>query len=84
MEDHQLHLKTQPAQLLNSGRFVNLYSIQGSWFVIDEQLNFTDHIARTARFCRYALLYNTRKIRPFPFGASYTNYYPSSCSIQKI
>ncbi len=32
--------------------------------VIDDQLNFSDHIAKTARSCRFAL-YNIRKIRPF-------------------
>ncbi|XP_067301248.1 uncharacterized protein, partial [Pseudorasbora parva] len=32
--------------------------------VIDDQLNFTDHITATARSCRFAL-YNIRKIRPF-------------------
>ncbi len=32
--------------------------------VIDDQLSFTDHIATTARSCRFAL-YNVRKIRPF-------------------
>ncbi len=32
--------------------------------MIDDQLSFTDHIATTARSCRFAL-YNIRKIRPF-------------------
>ncbi len=32
--------------------------------VIDDKLNFSDHIAKTARSCRFAL-YNVRKIRPF-------------------
>ncbi len=32
--------------------------------VIDDKLNFSDHIAKTAQFCRFAL-YNIRKIRPF-------------------
>ncbi len=32
--------------------------------VIDVKLNFSDHIAKTARSCRFAL-YNIRKIRPF-------------------
>ncbi len=35
--------------------------------VIDDQLSFTDHIATTARSCRFAL-YNIRKIRPFLSG----------------
>ncbi len=32
--------------------------------VIDNKLNFTEHITKTARFCRFAL-YNIKKIRPF-------------------
>ncbi len=32
--------------------------------VIDDELNFSDHITKTAPFCRYAL-YNIKKIRPF-------------------
>ncbi len=32
--------------------------------VIDDKLNFSDHIAKTARSCRFAL-YNNKKIRPF-------------------
>ncbi len=32
--------------------------------MIDDKLNFSDHIAKTARPCRFAL-YNIRKIRPF-------------------
>ncbi len=32
--------------------------------VIDDKLNFSDHIAKTAQSCRFAL-YNIRKIRPF-------------------
>ncbi len=31
---------------------------------IDDKLNFSDHIAKTARSCRFAL-YNIRKIKPF-------------------
>ncbi len=32
--------------------------------MIDDKLNFSDHIAKTARSCRFAL-YNISKIRPF-------------------
>ncbi len=32
--------------------------------VIDDKVNFTDHITKTARSCRFAL-YNIKKIRPF-------------------
>ncbi len=33
--------------------------------VIDNKLNFSDHITKTAWSCRFAL-YNIKKIRPFP------------------
>ncbi len=36
----------------------------GVGVVIDDKLNFTDHITKTARLCRFAL-YNIKKIRPF-------------------
>ncbi len=32
--------------------------------MIDDKLNFTDHITKTAQLCRFAL-YNIKKIRPF-------------------
>ncbi len=32
--------------------------------MIDDQLNFSDHVAKTARSCRFAL-FNIKKIRPF-------------------
>ncbi len=32
--------------------------------MIDDQLTFSDHIAKTARSCRFAL-FNIKKIRPF-------------------
>ncbi len=32
--------------------------------LVDDELNFSDHITKTARSCRFAL-YNIRKIRPF-------------------
>ncbi len=32
--------------------------------MIDDQLTFSDHIAKTAQFCRFAL-FNIKKIRPF-------------------
>ncbi len=32
--------------------------------VIDDKLNFTDHITKTARSCRFTL-YNIKKVRPF-------------------
>ncbi len=41
--------------------------------VIDDQLSFTDHIATTARSCRFAL-YNIRKIRPFLSEANQSGF----------
>ncbi len=37
---------------------------QKSWCNLDDQLTFKEHIAKTARSCRFAL-HNIRKIRPF-------------------
>ncbi len=39
-------------------------SVRNLGVIFDEQLTFKDHIAKTARFCRFAL-HNIRKIRPF-------------------
>ncbi len=55
------------AWLLDSVRHINNYSInfgQKSWCNLDDQLTFKEHIAKTARSCRFAL-HNIRKIRPF-------------------
>jgi len=80
MKDYHLQLnlaKTELLMVLSNSTLHHNFSIQlGSssitpsrsarnlGFVIDDQLNFTDHIARTARSCRLAL-HNIRKIRPF-------------------
>ncbi len=52
----------------DSVRFINNYPIklsQKSWCNVRWQLTFKEHIAKTARSCRFAL-HNIRKIRPFP------------------
>ncbi len=80
MMDHRLQLNLAKTELLvfsANPSLHNNFSIQlGSstitpsrtarnlGVVIDDQLSFTDHIATTARSCRFAL-YNIRKIRPF-------------------
>ncbi len=80
MMDHHLQLnlaKTELLVFLSHPSLHHNFSIQlGSstitpfrtarnlGVVIDDQLSFTDHIATTARSCRFAL-YNIRKIRPF-------------------
>ncbi len=55
------------AWLLDSVRHINNYPInfgQKSWCNLDDQLTFKEHIAKTARSCRFAL-HNIRKISPF-------------------
>ncbi len=49
--------------------------------VIDDKLNFSYHIAKTAWSGRFAL-YNIRKIRPLSFGTCNTTPCSSSCSVQ--
>ncbi|XP_073768781.1 uncharacterized protein [Danio rerio] len=80
MKDHHLQLNLTKTEMLvvsaNSTLHHN-FSIQmdgatitaskmvkSLGVTIDDQLNFSDHISRTARSCRFAL-YNIRKIRPF-------------------
>ncbi len=48
--------------------------------VIDDQLNFSDHITKTAQSCRFAL-YNIKKIRPF-LSEHATTPCSGSCSVQ--
>jgi len=80
MKDHPLQLNFVKLELLvvsanptlhhNFSILLGLSSITPSrtgrnlGVVIDDQLNFTEHIARTARSCRFAL-YNIMRIRPF-------------------
>ncbi len=80
MKDHHLQLNLAKTELLvvpSSLSFHHNFTFQlGSsnitpsktarnlGVVIDDKLNFSDHITKTARSCRFAL-YNIRKIRPF-------------------
>ncbi len=55
------------AWLHDSVRFINNYptaSVRNLGVIFDDQLTFKEHIAKTARSCRFAL-HNIRKIRPF-------------------
>ncbi len=49
---------------LGSSTITPLSSVRNLGVIFDEQLTFKDHIAKTARSCRFAL-HNIRKIRPF-------------------
>ncbi len=80
MMDHHLQLNLAKTELLavsaNPSLHHNLTFQLGSSTItpsktarnlgvmFDEMLNFSDHIAKTARSCRFAL-YNIKKIRPF-------------------
>ncbi len=80
MKDHHLQLNLAKTELLVvsvNPSFHHNFTIQlGSStitpsktarnlrVVIDDKLNFTDHITKNARACRFAL-YNIKKIRPF-------------------
>ncbi len=79
MKDHHLQLNLAKAELLvvseNPSLHHNFTFQLGSSTitpsktardlgVVIEKLNFSDHIAKTAQSCRFAL-YNIRKIRPF-------------------
>jgi len=79
MKDHHLQLNLAKTELLvvpanpthhnfsihlGSSSMTPSRSARNLRIVIDDQLNFTDHIARNARSCRFAL-HNIRRIRPF-------------------
>ncbi|XP_056612411.1 uncharacterized protein LOC130428419 isoform X2 [Triplophysa dalaica] len=80
MNDHHLQLKVSMTELLaipadtkthhslsiqlGSSTITSSRKARNLGVVIDDQLNFTDQIASTARSCRF-ILYNIRKIRPF-------------------
>ncbi len=49
---------------LGSSTITPSSSVRNLGVIFDDQLTFKDHIAKTARFCRFAL-HNIRKIRPF-------------------
>ncbi len=60
MKEHHLKLKLAKTPSTPSSSVRNLRFCA----ISDDQLTFKDHIAKTARSCRFAL-YNIRKIRPF-------------------
>ncbi len=80
MKDHHLQLNLAKTELLvvsaNPSFHYNFTFQLGSSTItpsktarnrgvgIDDKLNFSDHITKTARSCRFAL-YNIKKIRPF-------------------
>ncbi len=80
MMDHHLQLNLAKTELLvfsanpslhhnfsiqlGSSTITSSRTARNLGVVIDDQLSFTDHIATTARSCRFAL-YNIRKIRTF-------------------
>ncbi len=80
MKDHHLQLNLAKTELLvisanpslhhnftfqlGSSTITPSKTARNLGVVIDDKLNFLDHIAKTARSCRCAL-YNIRKIRPF-------------------
>ncbi len=62
-------LSSLPLQLysmisLGSSIITPSTSVRNLGVIVDDQLTFKDHIAKTARSCRFAL-HNIRKIRPF-------------------
>ncbi len=80
MKDHHLQLNLAKTELLvvsanpsfhhnftfqlGSSTITPSKTARNLGVVIDDKLNFTDHITKTARYCRFAL-YNIKKIRPF-------------------
>ncbi len=79
MKDHHLQLNLAKTELLVvstdpslhhnftfqlSSSTITSKTARNLGVVIDDKLNFSDHIVKTARSCRFAL-YNIRKIRPF-------------------
>ncbi len=80
MKDHQLQLNLAKTELfvvsanpsfhhnftfqLGSSNITPSKTARNLRVVIDDKLNFTDHITKTARSCRFAL-YNIKNIRPF-------------------
>ncbi len=78
MKDHHLQLNLVKTELLvvsanpsfnftfqlGSSNIISSKTARNLGAVIDDKLNFSDHITKTARSCRFAL-YNIKKIRPF-------------------
>ncbi len=80
MKEHHLQLNLEKTELLvfpatptiqhdftiqlGSSIITPSSSVKNLGVIFDDQLTFKDHIAKTARSCRFAL-HNIRKIRPF-------------------
>ncbi len=80
MKDHHLQLNLAKTELLavpsnpsfhhnftmhlDTSTIIPSKTARNLGVMIDDQLNFSDHIAKTARSCRFAL-FNIKKIRPF-------------------
>ncbi len=80
MKEHQLQLNLAKTELfvfpatptlqqdftiqLGSSTITSSSSVRDLGVIFDDQLTFKDHIAKTARSCRFAL-HNIRKIKPF-------------------
>ncbi len=72
MKEHHLQLNLAKTELLFFPATPNLQhdftikssSVRNLGVIFDDHFNFKDHIAKTARSCRFAL-HNIRKIRPF-------------------
>ncbi len=83
MKDHHLQLNPANTELLvvsanpsfhhnftfqlGSSTITPSKTAQNLEAMINDQLTFSDHVAKTARSCRFAL-YNIKKIRPFLWG----------------
>ncbi len=81
MKEHHLQLNLAKTELLvlpatptlqhdftiqlGSSTITPSASVRNLGVIFDDQLTFKEHIAKTARSCRFAL-HNIRKIRPFP------------------
>ncbi len=80
IKDHHLQLNLAKTELLvvsanpplhhnftfqlSSSTIITSKTARNLGVVIDDKLHFSDHIAKTARSCRFAL-FNIKKIRPF-------------------
>ncbi len=97
MMDHHLQLNLAKTELLvvstnpsfhpnftfqlGSSTITSSKTARNLGVVIDDKLNFSDHITKPAQSCRFAL-YNIKKIRPFFSETCNTTPCSGSCSVQ--